>query len=179
MAFADYLDLRTAVIEQVGNPSVVDVFDRLTKLAENWLTRNLRMQQQLTETNVIVTNGIAALPDDLSEIFGVYDQRGIEVNQKTVQDLQDDPLADGVYRVQYYAKIPTLTASMTTTNWLLQNYPDVYLYAVSYEAARHLRDIEAAQVMLQMRDDAVMNARGADHRTRYARSRVRVAGVTP
>lgn len=179
MAFSDYLDLRTAVVEQVGNADIADVFDRLTKLAENWLERNLRMQQQLAETNVIVSGGVATLPTDIVEVFGVYDQSGVEINQLTVQDLQDELSQDGTYLLQYYAEIPTLTTSMTTSNWLLENYPDVYLYAVSYEAARHLRDVEAAQVMRQMRDDAVVSARGSDHRSRYSRTRVRVAGVTP
>lgn len=179
MAFSDYLDLRTAVIEQVGNADIADVFDRLTKLAETWLTRNLRMYPQLAEVQAIVTDGEADLPDDVAEVFGIYDQSGREVKQKTLQDLQDEVLADGVYRVQYYAKIPTLTASMATSNWLLEQYPDVYLYAVAYEAARHMRDAEMAQVMMQLREDAVANARGADHRARYSRVRVRVAGVTP
>lgn len=180
MAFADYLDLRTAVIEQVGSPDITDVFDRLTRLAEAWLTRNLRMSQQLQEVQVVVTSGIADLPADFAEMFGLYDQRGNEINQKTLQDLQNDTsFPDGVYRIQYYAKIPTLTTSMTNTNWLLEAYPDVYLYSVAYEAARHMRDADMAQAMRQLREETVMNARAADHRARYARARVRVVGPTP
>ncbi len=180
MAFSDYLDLRTAVIEQIGSADIADVFDRLTQLAETWLTRNLRMSEQLQELQVSVTSGIADLPSDFAEMFGVYDQYGDEINQKTLQDLQNDnDLADGLYRIQYYAKIPTLTTGPTANNWLLEGYPDVYMYSIAYEAARHLRDAEMAQAMMQLREEAVANARGADHRARYARARVRVAGVTP
>ena len=179
MAFADYLDLRTAVIEQVGDASVVDVFDRLTKLAEVYLTRNLRMSQQLSETDLVVSGGVASLPDDFAETFGVYDRNGYEINQQTLQDLQGDTSRDGTYTLQYYAKIPTLTGAPTNSNWLLEAHPDVYLYSVAYEAAKHLRDTESAQAFMALREDAVFDARGSDHRTRYSRTRVRVKGCTP
>lgn len=179
MAFADYLDLRTAVIEQVGNPVIVDVFDRLTKLAEVYLTRNLRMSQQILETTLTISGGVGELPDDFAEIFGVYDLLGHEENQLTLQDLQDERGRDGEYKLQYYAKIPTISGSMTASNWLLEDHPDVYLYAVAYEAAKHLRDAESAEVFRALREDAVTDARSSDHRTRYSRTRVRVRGCTP
>lgn len=180
MAFTDYLDLRTAVIEQVGTADIADVFDRLTKLAESWLTRNLRMYQQLVEIQVVFTDGEATLPDNFVEIFAVYDENGEEANQKTLQDFQNDPSkSDGQYTIQYYSKIPTLTTSPTTTNWLLEAYPDVYMYSVAYEAAKHLREAELANIMRGMREDAVFDARTSDHRARYSRTRVRVKGVTP
>lgn len=180
MAFADYLDLRTAVIEQVGAVEIADVFDRLTKLAEVYLTRNLRMSQQLQETTLTVSGGVANLPDDFAETFGVYDAQGREINQKTLQDLQDDQgSGDGDYTFQYYAKIPTLTTSPTTSNWLLEAHPDVYLYSVSHEAAKYLRDAQATEVFRGLREDAVFEARAVDTRTRYSRTRVRVKGCTP
>jgi len=181
MAFADYLDLRTAVIEMVGKPDIADVFERLTKLAESRLNRVLRMQQQITETTITLTSGSATLPSDFAELIGVYDANGSEFITKTLADIQDDDttVADGTYNIQYYAKLPTLTASHTTTNWLLSEYPDVYLYAVGHEAARQVRDVELIEATGGMRMEAIDEARGNDEAARYSRARIRVKGPTP
>ena len=179
MAFADYLDLRTAVIEQTGRVDITDVFDRLTKLAEARLGRTLRMAQQVSETTVTFSDGSATLPNDFQEVIGLYDANGREINQLTRQDLAGDQSRDGDYTLQYYAKIPSLTTGLTSTNWLLEAYPDVYLYSVAYEAARHARDTETAAVMKQLERECIMDARTNDYRIRYSRSRVRVRGVTP
>lgn len=181
MAFADYLDLRTAVIEMVGKPDIADVFDRLTKLAETRLNRELRMRQQVVETTVTITAGSAPLPSDYAEIIGVYDQSGREFLTKTLQDVQDDDttVSDGEYGLQYYAKLPTLTTNPTTTNWLLSEYPDLYLYAVGHEAARHVRDVELIEVTGGLRQQALDEASGNDDASRWARARVRVKGPTP
>ena len=41
-AFTDFLDLQTAVIEQVARPDIADVMPRLVKLAEAGINRRLR-----------------------------------------------------------------------------------------------------------------------------------------
>lgn len=191
-AFADYLDLRTAVIEQVARPDITDVFYRLTKLAEARFNREFRLRDQITSTTVSVSGGTAALPSDVQEIIGLYDPgTGCEYTQRPIQQVQgtnftfyavdgSDIIArDGDKTLQYYATIPTITDSMTDTNWLLTKYPEVYLYGVSVEAAKHIRDLEALQVLTQFRDDAMSDARMADDDARYARARVRLPGVTP
>lgn len=191
-AFTDYLDLRTAVVEQVSNPDIVDAFDRLTKLAEARFNRELRLRDQVTSTTVTVASGVAALPADCQEIIGLYDPgNGCEYVQQPLQQVQGTIYTyyavdgtniiakDGDKTLQYYASIPTITDSMTGTNWLLTKYPEVYLYGVSTEAAKHIRDAEAAGILGRFRDQAIGEARMADDKARYSRTRVRVQGVTP
>jgi hypothetical protein len=52
------------------------------------------------------------------------------------------PAPDGTYTavVTYYAKLLGLNGTTQTTNWLLTNHPDVYLYGVLTEAAIFLID---------------------------------------
>lgn len=190
-AFADYLDLRTAVIETVRDDSITDVFDRLTKMAESRLNREMRCRDQITTTTITVSGGTGALPADFQEMIGVYDSNGYEYVAQPSQAVRVDNDSyytieggnlvadDREYTVQYYAALSTLTAGSTTSNWLLQKYPEVYLYSVAVEAAKHLRDTEAGPVLVRMRDDAIREARADDERQRYSRMRVRVAGVTP
>jgi hypothetical protein len=57
------------------------------------------------------------------------------------------PTPDASYTVEltYYSKIPALSDS-NTTNWLLTNSPDVYLYGSLLEAAPYLDDDNKLQV---------------------------------
>ena len=63
-AFADHLDLRTAVVEQVGSADIAEVFPRLLALAETKLNRQLRLRDQITDTPVTVTEGKIWIPPD-------------------------------------------------------------------------------------------------------------------
>jgi hypothetical protein len=192
MAFSDYIDLRTAVIEEVGTADISDVFDRLTKLAEARLNRKLRSRYQITSTPMIVASGSDSLPSDFLEVVGVFDPQGRELlarpHQFTAQTYQSGQYsitgtevltADGTYTLQYYAALPTLTGSMTTSNWLLANYPAVYLYAVTVEALKHLRRAEDAAVVESVLRDEMGELETDDFSARYARGAVRVQGGTP
>lgn len=200
-AFTDALDLRTAVVEHVGNPDIADVWPRLVLLAEAYLNRNLRCREQVTRTTLTLASGSVALPSDFLEIIGIYDGYGLEYVQQPLQQVKENHPggiytpseayyaisgsnlvsmgADGARDVEYYAKIPTLTTSFTTSNWLLQKHPALYLYAVGLEAAKHVRDLDLASVTRDLRDAEMLDARIEDDRARYSRARVRIPGVVP
>lgn len=192
-AFADFLDLQTAVVEHVGNPSIADVFPRLVKLAEVTMNRRLRCREQITTASVVVTGGVGALPSDFQEVIGVYDGAGIEYIAQPLQALKEAQ-SRGYYAIsgsnlvtkndetltlEYYAKVPTITDSLTDTNWLLQKHPGLYLYAVGAEAAKYLKDVELAQATVALAEMEFAAAAAEDAQQRYSRSRVRIQGVTP
>lgn len=191
-AFADLLDLRTAVVEQIGRTDIADIFPQVVKLAEAYLNRNLRMADQVTETTLTFASGVASLPTDYAAMIGLYNASGAEYVQQTHQTAYQDRCYytvdgsdvkifgfEGDLTAQYYAKLPTIADSMTDSNWLLQKYPSVYLYAVAFEAAKWKRDREMASDMGGLRDEAISDAMGDDASARYSRARVRVRGVTP
>lgn len=191
-AFADLLDLRTAVVERVKTNDIVDVFPQLVRLAESDMNRRLRTREMVAQTTLTVTGGVAALPSDFEEVVGVYDGQGVEYIMQPAQALQEvqsrgyyaivgsNLIAknDEVLTLQYYARLPTISTGMTASNWLLQRHPSLYLYAVAFEAAKYLANPElgaTVQPMLDMEYRAV----DASDASRYARSRVRVQGPTP
>lgn len=188
MAFTDYLDLRTAVLEVVGRTDITDIFDRLTLLAESRFNRKLRCGDQITDATVTVSGGTGTLPSDYRQMIGVYDGQGCEYVQQPIQAVQitqnsfyavsgSNLIApDREYSIQYYAAIPTLTTSATTTNWLLSKYPDVYLYGVASEAAKNKRDSEILGALEQYRNEAIDDANEDDDAQRYSRARVRLQG---
>lgn len=193
MALSDFLDLRTAVIEQIGNADITDVFPRLVKFAENDFNRRLRCREQITDTTLTVSSGSAAIPADLMEIIDLSTSAGVEQVQLSPQKYEKaNPktgfftvmastilAADATYDFRYYAKVPTITDSMTDTNWLLAKHPELYLYAVAEKAAKHIGNVELAQMSGSLAETEYNMVAGQDYAERYARARVRVAGVTP
>lgn len=193
MAFADLLDLQTAVIERVKNVGIADVFPQLVKLAEADFNRKLRCREQMTTTSVTIASGVADLPADFQELVGVYDGAGREYINQPVQALRPvqnrgfyaiegakiKAAADEALTLQYYASIPTISTGMTATNWLLARHPSLYLYAVAMQAAVYLRDDALVSALSGPLDLEFGAVDAADASSRYARARVRVAGVTP
>jgi len=192
--FADYADLRVAVMDHVKDPSVMDVMDRLTKMAESDLSRELKTREQITSATVTIASGTAALPSDFVEVIGLFDAIGYEYIQASIPSVQHNDTRtfyaisgtdieaqgpDGDRTLKYYAALPTITTSATTTNWLLARFPKVYLYGVAAEAFTFLEDETKAARALGLRNAAIEDARRADGRARYSRARVRVGGVTP
>lgn len=194
-AFADYLDLRLAVSEHVGNRSISDVFPRLVQAAEASLNTKLRHRKQLTDATATFTNGIAALPADYLEMASFYDPQGRVMCQVPPSGVKFSGSQYSSYAIDgtniliyglagdrsftYYAKLPTLTTSPTTSNWLLETYPDVYLYAVGFEAAKFLRDEGLATATAALLGNAMSELTVDDGKARWGGSVVRVASFCP
>lgn len=194
-ALADYLDLRVAIGDHVGNHSLSDVMPRLVQQAETYLNKELRTRQQVTYATLTFANGAAPLPADFLEIITVFDafnnpMRATQLaDQRRIGSMYSKYSIDGTNinisgysgdrDIQYYAKLPTLTTSPTTTNWLLAECPDVYLYAVGLEAAKFLKDVDLATATKTLLDAAMSELRTGDERARWANSTVRVQGCTP
>ena len=57
------------------------------------------------------------------------------------------------YEFHYYQKIPTLTGSDVNSNWLLTDYPDLYVEGVLVELGALGRNAEIAQLHKARRDE--------------------------
>lgn len=71
-------------------------------------------------------------PAGRTEGFSIY---GSEI------ELIDPPASNLDFRLKYYAKIPNLSAAITS-NWLLVKSPDLYVAGASREAAIYLKNDE-------------------------------------
>ena len=192
-AFSDYLDLRTAVVEQVGAADYVDVFPRHVQMAETEFSRRLRTQDQIAEISVTVVGGFVALPDDFAEVLSLTSKNGVErvgMGLPAYKSLRNTEgffavsggnifALDGTYTLTYYAKIPTISGSTTATNWLLEKHPELYLYGVSQRVFARMQNLEGVAAMRDMKNDEIMQISEQDFNERHARSRVRVKGHTP
>lgn len=193
--FADYLDLRVAVAEHVGNRNISDVLPRLVQQAEARLNQKLRHRSQITSGTLTFTTGEAPLPTGYLEMINVFDPFSCAMKQGSLADVkrvgsQYNRYAvdgtnviiyglSGTREYDYFAKLPTLTTSVSTSNWLLAAYPAVYLYAVGVEAAKFLRDAELAQASEQLLTQAMSEMKVDDERARWGNATVRMQMVTP
>src|SRR3569833_1293335 len=134
-ALADYLDLRFAVGDFVKSRNLSDVMSRLVQQAESKLNRELRCRQQITAVTLTFAGGVSALPSDFIEMLNVYGVDGLPMTSAPLTDIQRE--GSQYYRyaidgtniyirgysgdrdIEYYANLPTLTTSVTTSNWLL------------------------------------------------------------
>ncbi|MBX5206691.1 hypothetical protein [Rhizobium sp. NZLR11] len=194
-AFNDYLDLRVAVAEHVGNRNISDVMSRLTQSAEATLNQKLRHREQITRATLTFTAGETPLPADFLEMISVFGAYGYNMQSGSLADVNyvgsqyyryaingSDILINGVTGdrdIIYFAKIPTITTSVSSTNWLLAQYPQVYLYAVGLEAAKFLRDSELTQVTQSLLDRALQDMKVDDERSRWSNGTVRPQMVMP
>lgn len=173
----NYIDLRFAVSDHVGNRAISDVFPRLVQMAESDLNTRLRTRHQVTEATLDFDEGIAQLPPDFMELIEVagYQHPAYSVDSYNMRI----PGFSGELEIRYYGRLPSLTCSPTASNWLLVRYPQVYLYGVGLEAAKHLKDVDLALATDQLYGTALGAVIADDVRARYANKVVRVGGPTP
>ncbi len=185
MAFSDLLDLRTAVVEELGDKSLLDRFNRFVLLAEAWINRKLRIRDQITTTPITVANGVVALPADFLGPVAVHDasgceliQRGPDLRQITSKrgyyavDATELIAADADYTLSYFAALPTLTAN--TTNWALQKYPELYLLCVKCEAAKATGRQDVYGMAMQERKAAIGDIRRDTFHAQYGDAQMRL-----
>lgn len=177
----DFLDLRLAVSDHVGNRAISDVFPILVQMAESDLNSRLRTRQQIVEATLTFEDGVSPLPPDYMELISVTDVCGRPLHPAYQADGFNFTLPgySGDITIRYYACLPTLTSSPTASNWLLKRYPAIYLYGVGLQAAKHLKDVELAQATDQLYSYALSSLTNDDYRARWSNQKVRIQGVTP
>lgn len=180
-AIANYIDLRLAVSDLVGNRNITDVFPMLVQMAESDFNSRLRTRQQIVEATMTFEEGISPLPPDFMELISIRNGQGCEIHPRYEVDGFNMRIRDyeGDLDIQYYCKLPSLTTSATATNWMLVKYPAVYLYGVGLQAAKFLKDVDMAQAVDQLYGSALGSLDRDDYRARWANQVVRVQGATP
>ena len=63
------------------------------------------------------------------------------------------------FELHYYQKLPTITGNDANTNWLLTEYPNAYLFGLMTEAMTSQRNLEAATLYKQRRDEVLAEAK--------------------
>lgn len=170
MALATYSDLKTAITDWLARSDLASKADDFIDLAEAYFNLKLQDLNMQKADTLTTTANIATvdLPSDYLSIIMLsftddpspLDKTSLKfINEKfrmaqvdrpavycdyPDRKIQLAPTPDSAYtlNILYYYGVSPLSDS-NTTNWLLTSFPNLYLAACLYEAAKYIKDYEA------------------------------------
>jgi hypothetical protein len=183
MAITNYSELQTSIGTWLNRSDLTSVIPDFITLAESKLNKDQRMRRIQTREPLSVSTEQVALPSDFRQIKSLYHDGptyyhpirivgGDELAQEKriygadsgvpfVAAVLDDelwfapePNATFSLIMAYEAKISALSAS-STTNWLITNHPEIYLYASLVEAEPYLKDDPRIQTWKGLLEEAL------------------------
>jgi hypothetical protein len=201
MAIGTYAELQTAVANWLDRGDLTDRIVEFIDLAEARMNRNLRLRLMETTATGTLTGGTRDydLPTDfiqarefhltttpltplsyitpelMTRIWGGSTSGTPEVFTVRADKFRLGPApasGDG-YSMLYYKKIPALTPA-ATTNDMLTNNPDVYLYGCLLEAEPFLMNDERVPLWATAYQQAVTDLQVQDNKDRHSGSELRV-----
>lgn len=173
MALATYADLQASIASWMNRTDLTTVIPDFVTIAESRMARDLRVRNQIVSSTLTATAGVqsVALPTDWLEFenLSVTVTGGADTNLQYLTIEQMDakypnggsqskpfvytiegsnlmlgPVPDVNYTIGilYYARFSSLITA--STNWLMTNYPNLYLYGCLREASLFVKDEQRA-----------------------------------
>jgi len=178
MSVTNYGELKSSISDFLNRSDLTSVIPTFIDFAEAEFNRNLRVRQMVARAEAPIDSRFSAVPADFIEAKDLVivntdpvqplefitqqemaQQRNTEYTSAakpvnfTVVGSQFEfmPTPDAEYSLEmaYYAKITPLTTD-AQTNWLLTDYPDLYLYTSLMHSAPYLKDDERITVWAQL-----------------------------
>jgi len=205
MAISTYSELKTAVSNWLDRDDLTARIPEFIALAEARFNRELRIRKMETTTTdstvagtrsyslptgwlqgrnmQLSTDPITPLEYLSPEIMDRLYAGSVTGKPLTYTIIGDNyhlgPSPDAVYTVElvYYKKFDALSDSATTNDMLTDN-PDVYLYASLLEAEPFLMNDARTQLWLAAYKEAIANIQSADSRDRHSGNSLRVMTET-
>ena len=152
---------------EARSTGVQDAGDEYMQVPSTWL-ENIRAHVQGTGTTPLDLISRAAMADKRA---GAEDMAGRpEYYCMADGQFQLYPTPDSEYTIEllFYEKIPDVASN--STNWLLEEAPDVYLYGSLIHSAPYLQEDERAMVWAQMYAAAVQRLNESSEKARMSGS---------
>lgn len=178
MSVTNYGELKSSISDFLNRNDLTSVIPTFIDFAEAEFNRNLRVRQMVKRAEAPIDTRFSAVPADFIEakdlvIVNVDPIQPLEfiTQQEMAQQRRDEytsaskpvsftvvggqfefmPTPDTEYTLEmaYFAKIDALTDD-ADTNWLLTDYPDLYLYTSLMHSAPYLKDDERTAVWAQL-----------------------------
>ena len=181
MALANYNDLKSSIADFLNRDDLTSVIPDFITMAEARLNREVRHWRQEDRATATLDAQYTALPTNFLEpirmsiltadtstleIVGVQEMSDLRANALNTsgkpryftildQSIEVFPTPDGDYSLEmvYYETLPDLATN--STNWLLTNYPDGYLYGSLLHSAPYLQEDVRIQTWTALYQSAV------------------------
>ncbi len=173
MALSTYSELQTSIANYLNRSDLTDNIPDFITLTEGKLNRDLLIRASVVRAETTTTSGTAFynLPSDIIELKNITrdttnasfalsylslesasrEYGGVSSGFPRAYSSVGDtikllPTPDAAYTIgiNYYQKLVALSDS-NTSNIILQNYPDLYLFGSCFEGALFLNDTEQSQ----------------------------------
>jgi hypothetical protein len=179
MAITTYAELKTSITDFLNRDDLDTVAPTFISLAEADLQRRVRHWRGEKRSSAEIDTQYSAIPADFLEAIRFYitggDTRPLElISQAELLDRKfrnlntsgqpayyaitagEIEVPDATYTSELYynSRIPALSDS-TTTNWLLEYYPDAYLYGSLVHSAPYLKEDARLQTWAALYQNAV------------------------
>ena len=167
MALTTYDELKTSIADFLNRDDLTSVIPDFITMAEAEMHRRIRHWRQEKRSTAELDTQYSAIPADFLEVISFHissgDYRSLELISRaqmqdrryrsgdasgkpafyaiTAGEIEVYPTPDGTYDAElyYYSRIPALSAS-NTSNWVLEYFPDAYLYGSLVHSAPYLKD---------------------------------------
>ena len=179
MAITTYDELKTSIANWLNRDDLAAVIPDFIALAEAQIARDIRHWRQEKRVTTSVNEQYENLPNDWLEMIQIQLTAGGSLQAVSASELQSRkevsltankpkyyrltsdqielyPAPDQPYEasMQYYARVPALSDA-ETFNWILTEYPDIYLYGSLVHAAPYLADDQRITVWASLYKSAV------------------------
>lgn len=201
MALATYADLLASVASWSHRTDLTAVIPDFVSLAEARISRDLRLRKQITTSTALTTANVQSvpLPADWLEFENVsaagspemqltyvpvehLDSRfpsGGTTGRPVFYTIEADnlligPTPDTAYTLNliYYARFPALATN--STNWLMTNHPNIYLFACLIEAMFYTQDADQLSLFNNRYQAELNQLQTVDDRSTHSGSALRV-----
>lgn len=188
-----YSTLQAAVADFLNRDDLTAMIPTFIQMAEARVSRELRHWRMEVNATYSADAQYEALPSDWVETIRLYVPGGnrlglvshaeIEAMRTENDDVTGAPRYYALVAGQietyptpseattvnhlYYGKIPALSDS-DTSNWLLDEAPDVYLYGSLLHSAPYLVEDQRLPIWASLHDQAIMALQAASDRARHS-----------
>jgi hypothetical protein len=197
MPITTYAELKSSITDFLNRDDLDTVAADFIALAEADMQRGLRHWRMEKRSTAEIDTQYSAIPADFLEVIRFYitsnDTRPLELISQaelldrkyrnlntsgkpayyaiTAGEIEVYPVPDGTYTAElyYYRTIPALSDS-NTSNWLLQYYPDAYLYGALIHSAPYLKDDARIQVWAALYQNAISAINAESEATKFGGS---------
>ena len=205
MAISNYSELNTAVANWLDRDDLTDRIPEFIALAEARFNRLLRIRAMETKqtastvadqrnlalpTNFIQmrnlqinTSPITSLeyvtPEMYDRLYGGSDTGTPKAYTTLADEIQLGPIPASVQTIEmlFYKRFDALTSS-ATTNWMITNAPDVYLYGCLLEAEPFIMNDPRVQLWATAFQQSIQDIQEQDNRDRHSGSALRVMNTS-
>tara|TARA_R110002012_G_scaffold213566_1_gene384676 strand:- start:144 stop:797 length:654 start_codon:yes stop_codon:yes gene_type:complete len=197
MALSTYSDLKTSVANYLNRDDLTNVIPDFITLAESRLNRELRVRVNMVraETTTAANIPFYNLPSDLIELrnityesdsttsyalsylspesgsreWGAYTSGLPRAYTNLGLNIKIYPIPDAAYviGINYFKKLVPLSNTQTT-NDIIANFPDLYLFASCLEGAIYLNDTEQTQRFGSIFAESLNSVKEAEEKARYS-----------